>query len=74
MPVKVRKTRIVARNGTSAQWASTDPVLMMGERGWDSSVRRAKTGDGISKWSELLYDDDPEAYDPGDLAALFESA
>lgn len=41
------------RKGTSAQWASADPVLADGEWGLDTDLDRFKMGNGTSTWSTL---------------------
>lgn len=43
------------RRGTSAEWATADPVLGQGEPGFDTTVRGQKIGDGASHWSELSW-------------------
>lgn len=48
-------TVIVARRGTSAQWASANPVLATGELGVDTDTDRIKLGDGATAWSALPY-------------------
>lgn len=51
-------TRIQLRKGTSQEWETENPVLLIGEVGIDTSLYRAKTGDGFSTWNELPYIDD----------------
>lgn len=48
-------TLIRVRRGTSAQWATANPVLAAGEPGFDSTLRRVKFGDGTSQWSTLPF-------------------
>lgn len=48
-------THINQRRDTAANWAFTNPVLQLGEVGWESDSRRSKLGDGVSAWNDLLY-------------------
>lgn len=46
--------RILFRNGTTVEWtAAGDPVLEMGEPGWDSTTKTLKIGDGVTAFSAL---------------------
>lgn len=47
---------IILRHDTSTNWIINDPVLILGEYGVEDDTHRVKRGDGVSKWSELLYD------------------
>jgi len=44
---------IQLRSGTSAEWASADPVLANGEPGFDETTGGIKVGDGATAWSAL---------------------
>lgn len=46
-------TTIQLRRGTSSQWAAADPVLAVGEPGWDVDAATLKIGDGTRPWSDL---------------------
>lgn len=52
MPVK---TVIKLRNGTAAQWTSTNPTLVKGELGIETDTNKFKFGDGIATWTALSY-------------------
>jgi hypothetical protein len=52
MPVK---TVLKLRNGTAAQWTSTDPVLGKGEMGIETDTNKFKFGDGTTTWALLPY-------------------
>lgn len=41
------------RRGTSALWASRNPVLQQGEPGMDTTTGQVKVGDGVTAWSTL---------------------
>ena len=47
--------RIKARRDTSANWATSNPVLQLGELGFDTTNKRIKIGDGVTVWAALLY-------------------
>lgn len=44
------------RRDTSANWASVNPILALGEPGHETDTLRKKTGDGSTAWNSLLYD------------------
>ena len=60
--------RIQLRRDTSANWASSNPVLLEGELGieLDSSRNRIKIGDGSSAWNDLPYFLDAREEEVGD--------
>lgn len=50
-------TRIKLRRGTSLQWSSANPILSLGEFGYETNTARFKIGDGITPWNELDYNE-----------------
>ena len=46
-------TRIKLRRDTAANWLSNDPILALGEAGYDTTNNELRVGDGVSVWSEL---------------------
>lgn len=48
-------TRFLVRNGTAAQWTTTNPILLEGEMGIETDTRKYKVGNGISAWTALPY-------------------
>ncbi|WP_162248344.1 hypothetical protein [Rhodococcus sp. Leaf278] len=48
--------KIQVRRGTTAQWATANTVLAVGEPGRDTTLKRYKTGDGVIAWSTLPWD------------------
>lgn len=46
---------IQLRRGTAAQWTSKNPILAVGEPGFETDTGRQKVGDGASPWSALQY-------------------
>lgn len=47
--------RIKMRRDTSANWATTNPVLVDGELGYDKTLKQYKTGDGTTQWTALTF-------------------
>jgi hypothetical protein len=45
------------RRGTAAEWTSANPVLGVGEEGYEIDTQRYKRGDGITAWTTLGYAD-----------------
>jgi hypothetical protein len=41
------------RQGTASEWSSTNPVLSVGEPGFDTTNNQVRIGDGISSWTNL---------------------
>lgn len=56
-----REFRIRLRRGTDAQWASTNPILLSGELGYVTDLKRYKIGDGSTRWIDLPYHDQNNA-------------
>lgn len=52
MPVQ---TRIKLRRGLSTQWTATNPVLALGEPGFETDSNKLKIGNGTSAWTALPY-------------------
>lgn len=48
-------THINQRRDTAANWTSGNPVLQLGEVGWETNTRKAKLGDGATPWNGLEY-------------------
>lgn len=47
--------RIQYRRDTAANWTSVNPVLALGEPGYETDTKRRKTGDGTTAWTGLAY-------------------
>ena len=43
------------RRGTAALWTSTNPVLNLGEPGYETDTGFLKIGDGVTAWASLDY-------------------
>jgi hypothetical protein len=54
-------TVIQARRGTAAQWTTANPVLSIGEFGYETDTKKMKVGDGATAWTTLPYWDDQSA-------------
>jgi hypothetical protein len=48
-------TRFKLRTDTAANWTTSNPVLLLGEAGFESDTRKFKLGDGTTAWTSLLY-------------------
>lgn len=51
MPLATLRTR----RGTSAQWIAANPILGLGELGWETDLRQGKFGDGTTAYNSLPY-------------------
>ena len=49
---------IQLKRGTSAAWQKLDPILAVGEPGFEKDTNRLKIGDGIKSWNNLPYQDE----------------
>lgn len=54
-------TRIQLRRDTAANWTTVNPVLALGEPGFETDTKKAKTGDGVTAWATLPYEPSLEA-------------
>jgi len=48
-------TKIQLRHDTSANWVLYNPVLLIGELGYETDTLKSKLGDGVSRWIDLDY-------------------
>lgn len=46
-------TTILQKRGTAADWASSDPILLAGEFGYETDTGVLKVGDGATSWTFL---------------------
>lgn len=58
------------RRGTNTEWNSADPILAVGELGYNTTSGKFKIGDGTSHWTVLGY----SAVTPGELTELAQDA
>ena len=47
--------RMQQRRGTADQWLLSDPVLGVGEIGFETDTNSFKIGDGVNSWATLDY-------------------
>jgi hypothetical protein len=47
--------KIQARRGTAAQWALSNPILSVGEFGYETDTGKLKIGSGSTTWTDLAY-------------------
>ena len=47
--------QIQMRRGTAAEWTSADPILAVGEFGYETDTGKLKVGNGTSVWSIRPY-------------------
>lgn len=43
------------KRGTAAQWTTQNPILLLGEPGFEKDTGKIKVGDGVNTWSALSY-------------------
>ena len=48
-------TRIKVRHDTASNWATNNPILALGEPGFETDTRKVKYGTGVLAWNDLLY-------------------
>ena len=48
-------TKIQLRHDTSANWAAVNPILSVGELGFEVDTNKAKIGNGIGQYNDLPY-------------------
>ena len=41
--------------GTAADWTSNNPILTLGEFGYETDTDDLKIGDGVTAWNDLSY-------------------
>jgi hypothetical protein len=47
--------QIQLRSDTSSNWTLSNPILAVGEFGWDITAKLFKVGDGLTAWNALDY-------------------
>ena len=50
-----RESEINFRKGSAAAWAAANPVLDLGEPGFENDTLKFKVGDGVTQWNLLRY-------------------
>ena len=49
------------RRGTALQWTTANPILNVGEIGYETDFNKFKIGDGVNHWDDLPYFVDEES-------------
>ena len=52
---KTLNSKIQVRRDTSVNWATNNPILLPGEIGFDTTIKKIKIGDGTSQWNQLPF-------------------
>ena len=47
--------KIQYRRGTAAEWTAANPILALGEPGYETDTGKFKVGNASSNWSALSY-------------------
>ena len=55
MACPTKNIKFQLRRDTAANWTSTNPVLLQGEPGYDTTHNCLKIGNGGSRWTDLPY-------------------
>lgn len=72
-------TQIKLRRDTTSNWSQSNPVLALGEPGFDTTENRLKIGNGVTRWNSLPWiADNPTSYNnlldkptiPSDISQL----
>lgn len=48
-------TTMQQKRGTASNWASSNPILLAGEIGFEIETNKMKIGDGVNYWNDLSY-------------------
>ena len=48
-------TKIQLRRDTANNWTSVNPILDIGEQGYEFDTNKMKIGNGTSPWNDLQY-------------------
>lgn len=54
-PNRFVTARLSLRKGTTFEWESNNPQLILGEPAYNTTVNKFKIGDGVKLWSQLPY-------------------
>lgn len=52
---QVKNMRILVRRDKAQNWTRVNPVLLIGEAGYETDERGLKYGDGETRWNDLPY-------------------
>jgi len=51
----VKNMRILVRRDKAENWNRYNPVLLIGEQGYETDLGGLKFGDGVRRWKDLPY-------------------
>lgn len=60
MATTIVKSVFQFRRAKASEWESVNPVLRIGEPGYDTDSKRHKIGDGVTAWNSLPFQDGEE--------------
>lgn len=66
--------QIQIRNDLANSWASANPVLAIGEFGYETDTGNIKVGDGATSWNSLSYNGVSQSYVDNSIVSLIDSA
>ena len=52
---QVKNMRILVRRDKAVNWTDVNPVLLIGEAGYETDEHGLKYGDGVTRWNDLPY-------------------
>lgn len=52
---KIVNSKILLRSDSSTNWSTNNPILGVGQIGYDTTVNKFKIGDGTTTWNNLNY-------------------
>ena len=55
MATKIIKTEFQFKRGLSEAWVQKNPILRIGEPGFEYDTYKFKIGDGVKAWNDLPY-------------------
>jgi len=49
------RVQMAQRKDTAANWTAANPILLLGEIGYETDTKKFKIGDGTTNWNSLAY-------------------
>ena len=49
------RVQMAQRKDTAAGWTAANPILLLGEIGYETDTKKFKIGDGATNWNSLDY-------------------
>lgn len=60
MATTIIKSVFQFRRATASEWESVNPILRLGEPGYDTDSKKHKIGDGVTAWNSLPFQEGEE--------------